>query len=298
MAAENWSGEHSVTQWIAALQAEQSIAGERLWERYVEKLARLARKKLAQANRRATDEEDIVVEVFTDFLNGVKDRRFERLCDRNDLWQILTMLTERKVVSHLRHVSPRTSRSCDRAGVLSYLRYDGHGLGAIGLGVDLAHIHGLVTEDHLDDVQRMVFTQPGGIGVAELVGVPVCDSGLLDSVFDGSPIAVPVVAKTGRPAAILRSSALGLARGHGRIPLLPKGGVTFLLCLGGGKTKGFRIPFQPGFQDLLSLRTEADFARQTMVLCFVPLRDVDPDGPRPVDIDGPQQDHFARPHPG
>ncbi len=97
------SGEHSVTEWLAALKAEESIAGQRLWERYVEKLATLARKKLARTSRRSSDEEDIVIEVFTDFLNGVRDRRFERLSDRDDLWQILTMLTERNVISHIRY---------------------------------------------------------------------------------------------------------------------------------------------------------------------------------------------------
>jgi DNA-directed RNA polymerase specialized sigma24 family protein len=102
MTTEDNLGEHSVTQWLAALQADQSASGQRLWERYVEKLARLARKKLAHVSRRSADEDDIVAEVFADFLNGVKERRFERLCDRNDLWQILTMLTERKVITHVR----------------------------------------------------------------------------------------------------------------------------------------------------------------------------------------------------
>jgi DNA-directed RNA polymerase specialized sigma24 family protein len=102
MGVNNFSGEHSVTQWLAALKADQSVASQRLWKRYVEKLARLARKKLAQVSCRIADEEDIVVEVFTDFLSGVKERRFERLSDRNDLWQILAMLTERNVISHIR----------------------------------------------------------------------------------------------------------------------------------------------------------------------------------------------------
>lgn len=52
MAAKEFPEEHSVTRWIAALQADQSHAGQRLWERYVEKLARLARKKLTHASRR------------------------------------------------------------------------------------------------------------------------------------------------------------------------------------------------------------------------------------------------------
>lgn len=94
--------EHSVTNWIAALKEDHSVAGQRLWEKYVEKLARLARKKLGGVSRRAADEDDVVAEVFADFLQGVHERRFERLHDRNDLWQVLAMLTERRAIGHVR----------------------------------------------------------------------------------------------------------------------------------------------------------------------------------------------------
>jgi len=98
----NQQNEHSVTDWIAALKSDHSMAGQRLWEKYVEKLARLARKKLGRVSRRAMDEDDVVAEVFADFLQGVRERRFERLHDRNDLWQVLAMLTERKAIGVVR----------------------------------------------------------------------------------------------------------------------------------------------------------------------------------------------------
>jgi len=94
--------EHSVTHWIAALKQGHSMASQRLWEQYVEKLARLAHKKLGSLPRRAVDEDDVVAEVFADFLQGVQERRFERLYDRNDLWQVLAMLTERKAIDVIR----------------------------------------------------------------------------------------------------------------------------------------------------------------------------------------------------
>ena len=98
----NEQNEHSVTHWIAALKQDHSMAGQRLWEKYVERLARLARKKLGGISRRAVDEDDVVAEVFADFLQGVQERRFERLHDRNDLWQVLAMLTERKAIGVVR----------------------------------------------------------------------------------------------------------------------------------------------------------------------------------------------------
>jgi DNA-directed RNA polymerase specialized sigma24 family protein len=96
------SNDYSVTEWLAALKSDRSIAAERLWERYVEKLARLARTTLRALPRRAGDEDDVLAEVFADFLQGVQQRRFERLNDRHDLWQILTMLTECKAIGLIR----------------------------------------------------------------------------------------------------------------------------------------------------------------------------------------------------
>jgi ECF sigma factor len=94
--------EHSVSNWLKALGEEPRDFSARIWNRYVGKLVRLARKKLMLSNRRVFDEEDIVLQVFTVFLSGAKLGRFKRLNDRNDLWQILGMLTERKVISHFR----------------------------------------------------------------------------------------------------------------------------------------------------------------------------------------------------
>ncbi|MCA9128477.1 MAG: hypothetical protein KDB22_15425 [Planctomycetales bacterium] len=94
--------DESVTDWLEALRAEQSHAGPRIWDRYLTRLIALASLKLGQSRKRVIDEEDIVSEVFRDFLQGVSQDRFDRLNDRHDLWQILAMLTERKVIGHLR----------------------------------------------------------------------------------------------------------------------------------------------------------------------------------------------------
>lgn len=44
------------------------------------------------------DEEDVVVNAFNSFFEGVKDNRFEQLESREDLWQILIMLTSRHAI--------------------------------------------------------------------------------------------------------------------------------------------------------------------------------------------------------
>ena len=95
----------SVSQWLEELKGDDPSAAEKLWVRYVEKVARLARRHFVGRRGRVANEDDVVAEVFTDFLHGVRDGRFPRLSNRNDLWQLLVLLTERKAVDQLRRHS-------------------------------------------------------------------------------------------------------------------------------------------------------------------------------------------------
>lgn len=95
----------TVTLWVKHLRAGDSSAANSLWQRYYEQLVRLARQKLGGASRRMSDEEDIVVTAFDSFLRGVESGRFPKLEDRDDLWQILVMLTSRKAANQYKHDS-------------------------------------------------------------------------------------------------------------------------------------------------------------------------------------------------
>jgi DNA-directed RNA polymerase specialized sigma24 family protein len=75
-------------------------AAQEIWARYFERLAALARRKLKE--RRVSDEEDVALSALNSFFRGVENGRFPRLDDRQDLWQVLVMLTERKAISQLR----------------------------------------------------------------------------------------------------------------------------------------------------------------------------------------------------
>jgi DNA-directed RNA polymerase specialized sigma24 family protein len=86
----------SVTEWLRDLKQGNSFAAHQLWQRYVERLIRLADRKLGSTPRRASDEEDVVIAAFASFCQGVDAGQFGRLDDRNDLWQVLVVLTERK----------------------------------------------------------------------------------------------------------------------------------------------------------------------------------------------------------
>jgi len=94
--------DESVTEWIASLKAQEEQAAQELYQRYLTRLATLARKKLGGVPRRVADEEDAAHEALNSFFGGEQKGRFPKLNDRHDLWQILVMLTERKAINQMR----------------------------------------------------------------------------------------------------------------------------------------------------------------------------------------------------
>jgi DNA-directed RNA polymerase specialized sigma24 family protein len=102
-------GEESVTHWLGLLKAGDPAAAAALWGRYFERLMRLARQKLSGAPRRAADEEDVALSAFDSFCRRAGQGHFARLEGRDDLWQLLALLTVRKAL-HLRRDEGRPKR--------------------------------------------------------------------------------------------------------------------------------------------------------------------------------------------
>ena len=94
---------NSITQLIHQLEKGDSVAAKAIWDRFIYRLIGLARRRLRNLPRRAVDEEDVAVSAFNAFFQGVDEKRFDRLSDREDLWQVLAMLAERKAIGVLRH---------------------------------------------------------------------------------------------------------------------------------------------------------------------------------------------------
>jgi DNA-directed RNA polymerase specialized sigma24 family protein len=111
---------NSVTQWISALKQGDQSAVDGLWEAYFRRLVSLARARLRDVPRRIADEEDVALGAFDSFCRGARTGRFPRLDDRNDLWQILVVITVRKAFD-LRKYEGRASRGGGRVQSLSEL---------------------------------------------------------------------------------------------------------------------------------------------------------------------------------
>jgi DNA-directed RNA polymerase specialized sigma24 family protein len=93
----------SVSGWLEGLKAGDSLDIQRLWDRYFEKLVRLAKAQLPGHTCRAFDEEDIALSAFNTFCTGAGRGLFSRLADRDDLWRLLATITTRKVIGSVRH---------------------------------------------------------------------------------------------------------------------------------------------------------------------------------------------------
>ena len=93
----------SVTVWIESLKAGDADAAEKLWRRYFEALVRLRAARLRGAPRAVADEEDAALNAFDSFVRGAAHGRYPRLDDRDDLWRLLVVITERKALDQAQH---------------------------------------------------------------------------------------------------------------------------------------------------------------------------------------------------
>jgi DNA-directed RNA polymerase specialized sigma24 family protein len=95
----------SITRLLGGLKDGENEMIQRLFDRYFERLVRLAGARMPRHRRRELDEEDIALSAFHSFCDRAARGQFPQLADRTDLWRVLAMLTTRKLYGTLRHQS-------------------------------------------------------------------------------------------------------------------------------------------------------------------------------------------------
>jgi DNA-directed RNA polymerase specialized sigma24 family protein len=100
--AEEEQPEDSITRLLGGLKRGEEVAAQGLWQRYFEKLVRLARRKLNGMPRRMMDEEDVALSVFKSLCVRAKRGDFKQLDDRDDLWRLLATITHLKAAEAAR----------------------------------------------------------------------------------------------------------------------------------------------------------------------------------------------------
>ena len=113
-----------MTRWISELKRGDKAAASGLWDSYFRRLMSLARARLHDVPRLIADEEDVALSAFDSFCRGAQAGHFRRLHDRNDLWQILALITVRKAID-LRNYEGRQSRGMGRTRSLTELTREG-----------------------------------------------------------------------------------------------------------------------------------------------------------------------------
>jgi DNA-directed RNA polymerase specialized sigma24 family protein len=110
----------SISVCIDALKRGDPEAAQRIWDAYFQRLVALARARLRGAAGRAADEEDVALSAFDSFCRAAGRGRLPRLEDRDDLWQLLVVITVRKACDLANH-EHRRSRGGGRVVLLSDL---------------------------------------------------------------------------------------------------------------------------------------------------------------------------------
>ena len=94
MSADKASG--SVTGLFERLREGDAAAARGLWEHFLPRLLGLARKTLAGRPQQVADADDAVQSAFASFWQRVEQRQFPGQLDRDDLWNLLGLITVRK----------------------------------------------------------------------------------------------------------------------------------------------------------------------------------------------------------
>lgn len=95
----------SITHWIEQLQTGQDgDAQQKVWNRYFDRLVKVARSRLCRDLCRVEDEEDVAITALQSFFERIKQGQFPELRDRTSLWPLLVTITTRKMKNiHRRH---------------------------------------------------------------------------------------------------------------------------------------------------------------------------------------------------
>jgi DNA-directed RNA polymerase specialized sigma24 family protein len=128
--------EDAVTLWLDGIKAGDGTDIQRLWDRYFQRLVRLAGAKLPAHCRRAFDEEDVALSAFQSFCDRAGRGQFPKLSDRDDLWRLLATITVRKALDTIRHQTRRKRGGGNVLGESALLvggdnADQGEGLGAV-----------------------------------------------------------------------------------------------------------------------------------------------------------------------
>lgn len=85
----------SITAAIMALGNQDVAVAEQLWDRFFDRLCQFVERRIAKRHRRLIDPDEVASTAFLALIDGIKANRFERVRNRDELWQMLTLIAAR-----------------------------------------------------------------------------------------------------------------------------------------------------------------------------------------------------------
>lgn len=95
----------TITAALRAIEANDPRAMEILWQRFFERLCGYAESRIYRRHRRLIDPDQIATDAFMALADGVRHGRFTKVRNRDELWQMLTLIASRKTISAQRRLS-------------------------------------------------------------------------------------------------------------------------------------------------------------------------------------------------
>ncbi|QDV06569.1 RNA polymerase sigma factor [Planctomycetes bacterium Poly30] len=99
--------DETVTQWIQGIKGGDEHAAEMIWQRFFQRVCGLANQRLGSTPRAASDSEDVALSAIHALYRGARDDRFRQLQSREDLWNLLAVITIRKSIDARRRSHAR-----------------------------------------------------------------------------------------------------------------------------------------------------------------------------------------------
>jgi RNA polymerase sigma factor (sigma-70 family) len=100
---QNVPDDPPITAWLRQLESGQNDAATPLWKYFCERLMQLASKQLNEKLRPAYDAEDAAISAFHSMCRVISTDRQSDLSNRENLWRLLVVITERKVIKRIKY---------------------------------------------------------------------------------------------------------------------------------------------------------------------------------------------------
>lgn len=172
-------GDGSITKAVEGLRCNDASSTQILWERFFAKLCNFAESKIYKRHRRLLDADEIATNAFMALVEGVRAKRFERVRNRDELWQMLVLIAARQTINAQKRIE-RAKRGAGK--VQDSSAFGEHGIGSVvdfvkrDLDPDIALQLQDLSDQLLsqlpgDDLKRIALLRMAGYSNAEIAQI-------------------------------------------------------------------------------------------------------------------------------